>query len=511
MIAEAAALVRLQHERRKFPLYFYRPSTKMRAFHESTCIIRQMVGANRSGKTETSHAEIGAYALGYRPWVLRELGLPMPTNGDRPANLPDAAICKNGAGIRVKVPNTGIVVTGLSLKKGAGEVSLPKLQALLGPLIKQVRLGHAGTPAEVVLVNGSSIRFGSAEQDVMAVEGTAYDWIAVDEPIPRRMYVGLRRGSIDNFAPIWFSYTPLGNHAQWMFKELYSKADGKRIFSMTASIYDNEYLTPEAIAEFAADPAISDIEKEARLYGRFQNLFDRIYADFDSDVHVVPYFEPPSHWFRTQVVDPHSVRPWACAWYATSPSGDTYVYREWPETDFTKIRRVGDSPERYALRFREIERDEQISARLMDPNYFGRTDMLRGVVVPSVGTEIAKFGLIYNGRLNDDLDYGEGRVRQLLQYRKEEPISFTNRPRLYVCDNCVNTIASLSFYTYETAKSGDPDEKKRSETYKDFADLVRYFAVSDVAALALSEAPAPYDPTYYTQRADSGSGYGEPE
>lgn len=89
--------------------------------------------------------------------------------------------------------------------------------------------------------------------------------------------------------------------------------------------------------------------------------------------------------------------------------------------------------------------------------------------------------------LNDDLEFGEARVRELLAFDATRPTDDLNRPKLYITEACPNIIAALSFYTAQTNADGDVVEGKREETYKDFADVVRYMAVSPVAQYALSE------------------------
>lgn len=104
------------------------------------------------------------------------------------------------------------------------------------------------------------------------------------------------------------------------------------------------------------------------------------------------------------------------------------------------------------------------------------------------------FGLEYH--LNDDLEFGEARVRELLAFDATRPVDDLNRPKLYFTEACPNLIAAMSFYTAHTNADGEVVEGKREETYKDGADVVRYMAVSPVAQYALSEyrAPAGDDP-----------------
>lgn len=487
---EAAALVELGERSKRFPLYFYKPAPKMIAFHRSRARVRMLAGGNRSGKTEANVAEQCAYALGYRPWVLRELGLPAPdTPWIRPSALPEEALCFSGAGIRVQVPNDILLVTGQSIKKGIGETLHPKVKKLLGPLIKQEHMGHAGAPSDVVLKNGSRILYGSAEQGPLAFESTNHTSYGLDEPVPRRVFTGCRRGSIDQFAPICMTFTPLGPWAIWMWKDLYTKADSidtpplkRKIDVFNCSIFDNPYLPPEAVEEFAADPALSELERQARLYGKFQHLSDVIYATFNDKVHVVAPFRPPDSWFHGMVVDPHLVRPWAIAYFAVDPSGNIYFWKEWPPGDFTKMRADKRSVPEYAQVIRELDGSLPIQVRLMDPNAGPAQTRIREKILPSVQSELGLFGLYFNCAINDDLAYGEAKVRALLQFREDQPLSHLNRPHLFFTEDCYNCINSMLFYTFKVKLGGDnePDELKRDESHKDFADLVRYTAVSGV-------------------------------
>src|SRR4026209_373486 len=161
---EAQALLELKERARAFPLYHYEPSSeKVRPFHHSRKRIRILSGGNRSSKSHTGTAEACAYALGYGPWVLKGLGLPEPPKPwIRPAVLPDDAICFNGLGIRVPVPNEIFMVTGQSLKKGIGETLYPKIKKLLGAFITDEHMAHSGVPYDIILKNGSRIVFGSA-------------------------------------------------------------------------------------------------------------------------------------------------------------------------------------------------------------------------------------------------------------------------------------------------------------------------------------------------------------
>lgn len=490
--AQAAALAVLAERERAFPLYAYRPVPKLRAFHTNRARLRIVSGGNRSGKSHVGCAETGAYLLGYRPWVLREMGLPVPERPwERPENLPEDAICFNVAGIRVPIPNTCFCVTGQSYTKGIGETLYPKLRELLGPvggpLVAKEHMSHAGAPHDVILRNGSRVVFGSAEQGNLAFESTNYTFNCIDEPIPRRVYVGISRGSIDQFAPIIMHFTPIGPWAAWIFRELYANSNlsSEQCARFNVSIYDNPYLPREAIDEWANDPTLSEMEREVRLYGHFAHLTDRIYSIFDEKIHVLPDFVPPTDGFCGVVVDPHTIKPWAVAYFYVNTMGEIFFYREWPTEEYTKLRKCRNSIDDYAALFRRLDGTHNVQLRLMDPNYGPRTDLIRGRYIPSVRDDLSRYGLHFDTGLKDDLEYGEARVRALLAWDTKSPLDSLNRPHIYFTESCHNLINAMNYYTAKLRVGTDePDETRRDETYKDFADLVRYVAVSPLGQMA---------------------------
>lgn len=489
LLHRAAALAELERRKRDAPLFWFEPNRKLRSFHTDPARIRMLVAANRTGKTEHEIAEAAATSLGFRPWELRLAGAPCPPDPwTMPLDAPEAAIVKDAAGVRVKVPNEILIVCGGAAKDGIRETIHPKLMTYLGPYVQDVYYESGHTPGMVILKNGSKVVYAGAKKQGLAFESTNYTAYFVDEPIPKRVYSGIRRGAIDQAARIVFSFTPIGNDAGWMFRDLYLRRNTPDIRTWTLTIFDNPWNPPEEIQRFADDPSISDVEKEARLYGRFIHMVDRIWPQFDENVHVIDDFRPPDGWPIAWYADPHTVRPWAMAWLTVNPQGDLIWFKEWPERDFATLRRDGRSVEDYAQLIRQVERNQipTEGCRFLDPNYGRRTDLVRGVFIKSVQDELAEYGIYADTTLNDDLVYGENRVRSLLGYDARGPLTSVNRPRMYVARSCQNLINAALYYT-AVSKDEIPDEQKRDPAWKDFADLWRYAAVSPLADSAAAD------------------------
>lgn len=495
--AEAAVLLELDSRARRAPLFYFEPHKAQDAFLSSRAKIVTFLGGNRSGKTEALTVKGCQAALGYAPWKLRELGYPLPPDlSVRPPDCPPEALAYSTAGVRLQIPSTVLVISALPAVTGLGQILVPKFLKYLSGIVKTTRRGHGGVICEIELTNGSKVLFVTAHSDSMSFEGSAFDAVLMDEPPPRSIWTGVRRATVDKCAPTYMSFTPLGPNAAWIHHEIVSTADDKNVAVFSCSIFANPFLSDDQRSAIVDDPVMTEAEREARLHGRFISLSDRIYPSFDPRFHVVDDFSPPSTWPVFTVVDPHQIKPWAICLVAVSPQRDFYFFREWPNEPFHKLRRDPRNLESYALLLRQLEGTSPVLGRVIDPNAGPRTDTMRGIYIPSFTDELAKYGLDFFHRFPDALEIGEALVRRRLAVDPSKPLGPYNRPSLFVSRSCSNIINSLQYYAAKNKPGtfNEPVESKRDETYKDFADLVRYACVSgivDYSDLTFSDHPRP--------------------
>jgi hypothetical protein len=181
------ALVELARRQSEAPLLFVRDKIrahpKQREFLDAgrTHRRRLVLGGNRSGKSWVSRIEAIAHSLGYRFYDIPDLKL--APNGDLPPReqVPLQYWIRRHDGIPIRVPNTGMIVSGLPRLRGIGQNMFPGLHELLpeavrsGRLPYQVLKGAQGVPDWMQLPNGSKIVFATDEQDLMTFEGFTLD------------------------------------------------------------------------------------------------------------------------------------------------------------------------------------------------------------------------------------------------------------------------------------------------------------------------------------------------
>lgn len=476
-----AAIAEVQRRLAEAPVLFYSPSEKQKIFHEQgkTKRRRLLLGGNRSGKTMCGRHEAIAHAYGYRFWEVPDLKL--TEEGDLPPRdqIPTQFWIRRHDGIPVRVPNVGMVVSGLPRQRGIGQNIYPAMYEMLPAAVRRrmkVMKGAGGVPEFLDLPNGSRILFASKEQEDMTFEGFVLDWAWFDEPVRKSLFSAVWARLFDFQGPAWFTMTPLEAECAWLYQSWYLERPDD-VGVVEVSMKDNPVNTPEMIQAFADNGEYTDREKKARLFGAFEFLGNRVLDVFDPSVHVCKAFLPPYEWIHGITVDPHHKRPSYMVWWAYNPASKTYhFYREWPTFDFFKAKEGGLTPAEYATIIRNAEGPMRIRARVCDPR-FGKAEHQRhGFHETSWVQLMAKYGLIFDANVPNTgtLDYGHQKLVDLLRYDKNFPLSPTNHPRIYVHDGLVNMVTACMNYAFTDTREGKEPYQSVSDEFKDPVDAMRY-------------------------------------
>ena len=335
----------------------------------------------------------------------------------------------------------------------------------------------------------------SYEQDADDAEGWAGDGVLFDEPPPRPIYIATSRGLIDSGGLTLFTLTPLKE--PWLFDEIYN-SKSKNVFTVLCDIRHNLIrknpltnqwvgLLEENIRAF--EEQLTEEEREARLHGKFRYLCGRIWKEWDRDIHtfdrniwikgkdnVIVSGQPPIHWPRCMIIDPHDRNPMTLLWVALDETNQSWFYREAWLPEHT-IRDVVEHVKKV-----ELECREKIQLRLMDPNFGPKKYANTGI---SVREEFEKAARDVNFPMrftlaNDNKEVARKTVSDMLKFDSSKTISFSNHPMWQFANDLKECVYQIEHYLWDEYKSGmvkDPKEKPIDKNTH-FPDTMQYYANS---------------------------------
>jgi len=236
----------------------------------------------------------------------------------------------------------------------------------------------------------------------------------------------------------------------------------------------------------------------------------RVYPEFERDVHVVKHEDIPKRGCRYMAIDPHPRTPHAMLWVLIDKWSDWYFYRElWPskvygapqtmkddmeENSFT-IREYAETAAQLEGNFLEWRREEtdmenalyrrktdgeRIIYRFMDQAGKGFKASAEGQAEESYSERYDRYGI----RCIDPKkshQSGEDAIRQLLKQRKHDIKG--NWPRLHVSEKCPETILEFQRHRYKTTRRWNDERELKQEGVESrchMLDLARYLATGNI-------------------------------
>jgi hypothetical protein len=337
-VSEYFKLKELQSLQKRYGLLFYEPFPKQDMFHANGDKLRRYVRTgNRFGKSTLGAAEDCAWAIGERVWyprgdIRRTIGIPQrPTKG--------LIIVADWEKAHEIFTNTS---------DGIGRGKLFKL--LPESMITKKRTGANGIIFEIGVQSvwgGESIimldTVKSFKANPMGQESSDWDWIHVDEPCPKEMWVANSRGLVDRGGSAWFTCTPINEawiNDMFLPRKAFRKGvDGavmidENHWMITGSSYDNPHNSENSLKMFEKD--LTEQEKQCRIQGIPLALSGLVYKEFDHELHVMEkppkgwdgWLRPPKDYTLRVFIDPHPSTPHAVLFTATSPQGFVFYYHE---------------------------------------------------------------------------------------------------------------------------------------------------------------------------------------
>lgn len=263
---------------------------------------------------------------------------------------------------------------------------------------------------------------------------------------------------------------------------------------------DNPFLdTDTFLKTLMARP---ESEKLARGHGIPTKASGSKFPLFDENIHVVKHEDLPWNKHRIKSdeqdlraypvtfyhgLDPAGRKNWFMLWIGID-SGDTvWVVNEYPDESMgawaepghpTKGKKgpaqEGDGMDTagYVEFIQELENDEgmTIFERYIDPR-MGVAERAGSSIASELEDEGMSFLPAPIFGVNNEIEHGCQLINDRLRWNKDEPLSATNSPRLFISDRCQNLIFAMKNYTGEGGTT---------EACKDPIDVLRYMLMSEI-------------------------------
>lgn len=297
-------------------------------------------------------------------------------------------------------------------------------------------------------INGAEVVFKSADAGFRKFEGAKCHLIWCDEQIKDKMvFTSCLARTTMTQGQILLSFTPLLGQQHWSYTDLFQS---KSVFSRTITLYDNIYLHPEerdAMIELYAPEEIP-----YRVMGEWGILEGRVYKSFNAGVHVIPMTPELLDSIHLVIRGVDFGRHKACSWVGIDHNERAYVLEEWTGQECT-IEEMAD-----AIKAKEEAYGPALTHKIMntqtDHSFQERFDL-------------EKYE-IFCTPANKSVDLGLTMIQRRLKVKQPE-----NKPALYLCDTCPETISEYENYIYANDYSMKPKKPQQDH----LCDASRYALV----------------------------------
>jgi hypothetical protein len=453
-IENLRALRRLEELKDTNGLMFYEPHAKQDEFHANGQVKRRYVRTgNRFGKSTMGGAEDCGWAIGERPWYKQ--GDPRRTVG-----IPRRST--KGLIIVADWDKAHEIFTNPVKGQAQGKLFkfLPK------DSIIRVSRNNAGVISEITVRSiwggESSIMLDTVKSfmsNPMGQESSDWDWIHVDEPCPKDMWVANSRGLIDRDGSAWFTCTPIDQ--PWIndmfiprdkFRLLTDESISKDVnhLMIVGSSYDNPHNSEAALQMFEA--GLTEEQKQCRIQGIPLSLSGLVYKEFhpsDSVYRGTPPgwqdpMTPPENYTIRLAIDPHPQVPHAVLFAATSPEGQTFFFAE----IFRKL-----TAEQLCEAIHEITAGRYVHINLCDPAAY-----IPSNIDQSVMADVLIEHGVFVEKASKDLSRGIITTQAALAEVIKSPRGTVQRKLLFA-EHLQETRWEFDHYTWNPARPNKPIDK----------------------------------------------------
>lgn len=329
------------------------------------------------------------------------------------------------------------------------------------------------------LRNGSTIQFGylSRYSDCHKYQSAEFDVIRFDElthfteetynymltrlrgstPYPRSMRSSSNPGNIGH---AWVKERFIDPAPPGVVHERMTDNGRRRLVFIPARVQDNYALMkndPGYLANLEEQP---EILKRQLLYGDWSAAEGQAFREFSENVHVIDPQEIPKSWARYRAID-YGLDCYACLWFAVSPEGEVWVYKEIAESDL-----IISEAARKTREYTKEDEEAAMVATWAPPDVVHARSQETGKTKADLFREA---GLVL-WESSNNREAGWMAIHEMLKVRED------GEPRLKIFRNCYELIKSLPALIIDEKNPNDISTEPHKFTH--CPDALRYFAIA---------------------------------
>lgn len=331
------------------------------------------------------------------------------------------------------------------------------------------RLGRPNT-AQIQFDNGSIVDFVSADADFSTSEGTEASAVLVDEPIPRPLYIALKRslrmkGHKNTF---FFAGTPISE--RWIRHEIYEPwAKGLLPDTECFRVHSNDNeanLSKGYIEEFSR--TLTEDERATRLEGAFFDTNALALAGiFKPEHHVIPFdtFKYTPDMPCVVAIDNHSVKPHHAVMITCDKDDRLIVIKE--------MAMRGNATE-FSVVLKEWERGYSIADRVCDS--LGNMEMTSGEGMHPFIEGLQRNGVAVRGTTFKEKSH-EDLIDRLKQGLALPPLPDNDGsfiPKIRILSSCTGLISDIESATWQKNRMTGEMVAKLDTSTKDHLSCMGY-------------------------------------
>jgi hypothetical protein len=332
--------------------------------------------------------------------------------------------------------------------------------------------------SRITFKNGSVIRFLFFDMDEYKFEGIdGIDFFASDEPLPRRVYLGMYRGlrEKDSDPRVLVCGTPIGQ--PWLRTEVWepwSKGDLSdtkcyRYSSDTNRANLREGYLEEYFGQMNAK------EREIRRSGAFFDLEGLALAHlFRAETHLVEPFEIPPDWPCVIAIDPHYSKKHIACLVTTDRDGSLYYIKEYasrsPADEFA------EELKQFYSGFRIIDIVADSLGSAMGTGGRGNLSFIEVLREHGVQVRATTYSDKYDESFID-------KIQQVLIIPEKADNFGRKLPKLRIFRNCFGIIGDVNNVEWLKYKGLDEYKPKLNITSRDYLATLKYALATSITFL----------------------------